>query len=127
MNKNDNNNVTDLTYLKQISNGDNNFIKEMVEVYLKETPEAISNLENHLQNKDWKKFRAVIHKMKPSFSFFGLKNMSDTVNSMQEYSDKEIHLDLLPEMLAKVKLVCTKAMEELEVLKNVPEGIESRN
>ena len=62
--------VTDLTYLKQVSNGDNNFIIEMINVYLKETPEAIKNLENHLKNKDWQKFRAVTHKMKPSFSFF---------------------------------------------------------
>ena len=87
----------------------------MIEVYLKETPEAISNLENHLKYKDWKRFRAVIHKMKPSFLFFGMKNMDTVANDMQEYSDKEIKLELLPDMLAKVKSVCFKAVKELKI------------
>ncbi len=119
MEKNNSNNVTDLTYLKQVSNGDNDFIKEMIEVYMQQTPEAINNLEKYLKNKDWKMLRAVTHKMKPSFSFFGLKDMYEIANSMEEYSAKEIHLELLPEMIAKVKLTCDKAMIELQEKKNL--------
>lgn len=106
--------VTDLTYLIQVSNGDEHFIQEMISVYLKETPESIENLERHLKNKDWKKFRAVTHKMKPSFSFFGLKELYSVVNFMEEYSGKEIHLDELPKLLMQVKTICGKAMLELE-------------
>lgn len=113
MKKNNNGRVTDLTYLEKVSNGDNDFIKEMINVYLKETPEAIDNLENHLKNKEWEKFRAVTHKMKPSFSFFGLKDLYDTIDNMEEYSDKKINLELLPDMTAKVKDICNKAMSEL--------------
>lgn len=119
MKNNTNGEVTDLTYLKQVSNGDNNFIIEMIDVYLRETPEAISNLENHLKNKEWQKFRAVTHKMKPSFSFFGLKELYATVDSMEEYADKEIHLELLPKLIVKVKQTCTKAMKELENIKKL--------
>jgi HPt (histidine-containing phosphotransfer) domain-containing protein len=114
MKKNNNGNVTDLTYLRKVSNGDNDFIKEMIVVYLKETPEAINNLENHLRNKEWEKFRAVTHKMKPSFTFFGLKELYSTVDYMEEYSDKKINLEKLPDMINKVKQTCTKAMEELK-------------
>src|ERR1019366_978025 len=119
MEKNNNNNVTDLTYLRQVSNGDNDFIKEMIEVYMQQTPEAINNLEKHLKNKDWKMLRAVTHKMKPSFSFFGLKDLYDIADSMEEYSAKEIHLELLPDMIDKVKLTCNKAMVELEEKKSL--------
>ena len=86
--------LIDLTYLKQISNGDTGFIKEMIGIYLKETPIAIINLEKHLKNKDWKMLREVIHKMKAAFSFFGLKDMYCLLDSMEEYSEKEIHLNL---------------------------------
>jgi HPt (histidine-containing phosphotransfer) domain-containing protein len=112
-------NVTDLTYLKQVSNGDNNFIKEMIEVYIQQTPEAIMNLEHHLENKDWKKLFAVTHKMKPSFSFFGLTDMFETVDSIEEYSENEIHLELLADLIAKVKLTCSLAVLELEQKKNL--------
>ena len=113
MKKNSNENVTDLTYLKQVSNGDNAFIKEMIEVYMQQTPEAICNLEKHLKNKDWKKLQAVTHKMKPSFSFFGLTHLNTLVNDLEEYADKAIHLEMIPGMIQKVKQTCEKAMLEL--------------
>jgi HPt (histidine-containing phosphotransfer) domain-containing protein len=116
MKNNKTDHVVDLSYLKKVSNGDDSFIKEMIKVYLKETPEALKNLETHLENKDWKKFRAVTHKMKPSFSFFGLTTVYDVVNSMEEYSDKETHLTELPEMLEKVKGICCQAISELQQL-----------
>lgn len=114
-------NVTDLTYLKQISNGDDHFIKEMIEVYIQQTPEAISNLEKHLKNKDWKMVRSVTHKIKPSFSFFGLTDLSEIVNSIDEYCEKQIHLELLPDMISKVKSTCAKAVIELKEKKKFSE------
>lgn len=114
MEKNNNKNVTDLSYLKQVSNGDNNFIKEMIDVYMQQTPEEINNMENHLKNKDWKMLRAVAHKMKPSCPFFGLNDLHKVVSSIEEYANKEIHLEELPEMIDKVKSTCFAAMAELE-------------
>ncbi len=105
--------VTDLAYLKQVSNGDSNFINEMIDVYLKQTPEAISDLEKHLKNKNWKLLRAVIHKMKPSCPFFGLHDLYKTVTSIEEYAEEGTNLHLLPGMIVKVKATCDKAMVEL--------------
>ncbi len=119
MKKTNNSNVTDLTYLKQISNGDDHFIKEMIEVYIQQTPEAISNLEKYLKNKDWKMVRSVTHKIKPSFSFFGLTDLSEIANSIDEYCEKQIHLELLPDMISKVKSTSAKAMIELEEQKKL--------
>lgn len=105
--------VIDLTYLKQVSNGDEHFINEMIAVYLKETPEAIKSLETHLQNKDWEKFRAVTHKLKPSFSFFGLKTLYTVINSMEQNANEKTHLEEMPEMLATIKSTCGRAISEL--------------
>lgn len=117
--ENNSKNVTDLTYLIEISNGDNSFIKEMIEVYIQQTPEALANLEKYLIEKDWKMLQGVTHKMKPSFTFFGLKEMYTIIDSMEEYLSKEIHFELLPEMIAKVKLICNRAMMELELKKDL--------
>lgn len=106
--------MTDLAYLKEISRGDNVFIREMIQVFIEETPKAINNLEQHLNNRDWKMLRAVAHKMKPSFSFVGLKDLQDIINSVEEYSETETNLDQLPEMIAKIKNGCFLAIEELK-------------
>jgi len=113
MGNNNSGQITNLAYLKQVSNGDNNFIKEMIDVYLKQTPDVINDLEKHLKNKNWKLLRAAIHKMKPSCPFFGLHDLYQTVTSIEEFAEEGTNLHLLPEMIEKVKATCDKAMVEL--------------
>jgi HPt (histidine-containing phosphotransfer) domain-containing protein len=109
-----NSSVTDLTYLNELANGDKAFINEMITVFLEQTPEAIVKLGNYCTEKNWKMLRATAHKMKPSFSFVGLKDLAAVINSIEEYADSETHLDLLPEMISNVKRTCTQALEELK-------------
>lgn len=106
--------LTDLSYLKQVSNGDSDFIREMIEVFMRQTPETISNMEKHLKNKDWESLRTLSHKMKPSCPFFGLHNLYTIVSDIEEYAHKQINLEQLPEMIAEVKRTCLQAMAELE-------------
>jgi len=115
----DTNEIIDLTYLKEISNGDNVFILEMIVVFLQQTPEMLNGLEKHLQDKDWKMLRAVAHKMKPSFSFVGLKELHAIANSIEDNADKEINLEQLPAMVKKIKDVCAVAFLELEEKKKL--------
>ncbi len=103
----------DLTYLKELSNGSNEFIIEMITVFVEQTPLEIANLEKHLAAKDWKSLRATAHKMKPSFSFMGIKELEGVIKTVEDYSANEKDLELLPELIAKIKTVCTEAMEEL--------------
>jgi HPt (histidine-containing phosphotransfer) domain-containing protein len=106
--------IIDLSYLKQLSNGDNNFIKEMIEVFMVQTPEAMDNLQKHLLNNDWKMVRAVAHKIKPSMAFVGLNDIQKKMNTVEEYAETETHLDELPEMIEEIKVVIDRAMKELK-------------
>lgn len=103
----------DLTYLKQLSNGSNEFITEMITVFIEQTPIEIGNLEKYLNSKDWKSLRSTAHKMKPSFSFMGIKELESVIKLVEEYAANETNLDLLPGMIEKIKIVCTEAIEEL--------------
>ena len=109
----------DLTYLKQLSNGSNKFIDEMITVFMEQTPIEISNLEKYLLSKEWKSLRSTAHKMKPSFSFMGIKELENDIKLIEEYAANETNLDLLPGMIAKVKNICSEAIKELEVEKKL--------
>lgn len=104
---------TDLTYLKEISNGSDTFITEMLTIYLKEMPDALSRIEMHLQNKDWKLLHAVLHKIKPSISFVGLKEIEGILREAEEYAATETNLDKLPDMIVKIIAISNEAMKEL--------------
>ncbi len=110
-------NHIDLSYLKELANGSNEFIVEIITVFLTETPHAIDNLEKHLSTKNWDALRATAHKMKPSFSFVGLKELEPVINSLEEYSATKMNLDLIPGMISKIKTVFEEAVPELEIEK----------
>lgn len=107
----------DLTYLKQLSNGSNEFINEMITVFMEQTPLEISNLEKYLETKEWKSLRAIAHKMKPSFSFMGMKELDALIKLIEEDAANQTNLDLLPEMISKLKNGCNEAIKELEIEK----------
>lgn len=109
----------DLTYLKKLSNGSNPFMLEMITVFIQQTPTEIESLEKYLKSKDWKALRLIAHKMKPSFSFMGIKELESVIKSVEEYASNETNLDLLPEMISKIKNVCTEAIKELEIEKKL--------
>jgi HPt (histidine-containing phosphotransfer) domain-containing protein len=109
----------DLTYLKEIANGSNEFICQMINVFTTETPKEINNLEKHLNNKDWQLLRGTAHKMKPSFTFMGIKKLESIIHTIEENSANETNLAHLPELFLEVKQTCNQAIIELEDEKNL--------
>lgn len=107
----------DLSYLKQLSNGSNEFIAQMISIFMTQTPEAIELLYSYMQKKEWKLLKGVIHKMKPSFAFMGIKDMESVAILAEKHCETETHLDELPQLLLKIKTACELAMQELETAK----------
>ena len=114
-----NNKHTDLTYLKQLANGSNEFIGQMITVFMAQTPEALSNMDKYVMSKDWESLHRVAHKMKPSFSFMGIKELENIISLIEEYSLNKTNVEQLPEMILKVKNVCMTALAELEIEKKL--------
>jgi HPt (histidine-containing phosphotransfer) domain-containing protein len=102
----------DLEYLKQISNGSNEFVFQMITVFTDEIPGEVENLEKHLKNKDWKSLRATAHKMKPSFSFMGVKQLEEMVHSVEEFAEGK--QDQLPAVIENIRTITTEVVKELQ-------------
>lgn len=108
---------TDLTYLKQLSNGDNEFIHQMITIFMTQTPDALDSIDMYLKEKNWKSLKGIAHKMKPSFSFMGIKELEPVILLVEEYCENETHLDQLPKLTSTVRRICELAIIELETEK----------
>lgn len=62
----------DLSYLKKISNNDKEFLKEIINSFLHNTPKAIHDIKTYLQSKNWVKMEEQIHKIKPTLTMIGM-------------------------------------------------------
>jgi HPt (histidine-containing phosphotransfer) domain-containing protein len=112
--KTKNNKYIDLDYLKQISNGSNEFISQMITVFMEEIPNEIKNLENHLAKNDCVALKATAHKMKPSFSFMGVKVLEENIHDIETYCAEGKNLDQLPGLVERVKTITEDVIKELE-------------
>ncbi|HEU4716762.1 MAG TPA: PAS domain S-box protein [Bacteroidia bacterium] len=106
--------VTDLTYLRGIAEGNNVFMRKMINAFLGQTPGMLSQMKQYLGSSQWKELRGVAHKMKPSLDFIGLSSIKETVREIEKNAMDETNLETLPDLIGHVTVVCTKAMEELE-------------
>ncbi|HET6993307.1 MAG TPA: PAS domain S-box protein, partial [Bacteroidia bacterium] len=104
----------DLSYLSQIAEGNHDFMKKMITAFLTQSPPMLAEMSKSLNEKRWKDLRGIAHKMRPSLDFIGIHSIKEVVKNIENYSNEEINLDLLPEMVGQVKEVCSKAMEELK-------------
>ena len=105
---------TDLTYLKELSEGSNEFIVEMLEMFLIQTPEMLEHMAKYLHEKKWQELRGLAHKMKSTIGFVGIHSIKGTVKTVEQYAAEQIHLDLLPDLVTKVIQVCSTAITELK-------------
>lgn len=105
---------TDLTYLREVANGSNTFIIQMLNIFIEQMPQSLARIEEAVKNKDWKSLRMVVHKIKPSVMFTGLKEIIKDVPLLEEYAAEESHLDAIPGLVDKITKVCTGAIAELK-------------
>lgn len=105
---------TDLTYLREIAKGSDEFIIQMLTLFIDQTPQILIRVDKALGSKDWKTLRLVVHKMRPSIMFVGLAEIIDDVPLLEDYAAEEVHLDKIPPLVDKIKKICTKAIVELK-------------
>lgn len=106
--------VTDLSYLKMISENDKHFMRDIIQVFIKNTPAAIVAFKTSLASKDWATLASAAHKLKPSINIIGIKSLKETIQTIEDYAKNERCLDELPKMISYLDETCLMAIAELQ-------------
>jgi CheY-like chemotaxis protein len=106
--------LTDLQFLREISENNEQFFREFIQMFLTNTPKAFVDMEEATAQGDWEKLRQAAHKVKPSFNYVGLKDMSVLTAKIEECAKKVENTEQLSEMIALIKNTVEKAYVELE-------------
>jgi PAS domain S-box-containing protein len=104
----------DLTYLSKRTKANPELMKEMIRLYLDQTPNLIGIMKQGLADKDWDLIRDAAHKMIPSFSIMGIHKEYENLGKMvQEYASTRQHPEELPELILQLERICVQACQEL--------------
>ena len=106
---------TNLDQLNQRTKSNPILMMEMITLYIEQTHPLIVEMKKGLENKDWDKVRAAVHKMIPSFSIVGISvEYENIAKNIQENTRTLSELDKLPELISQLENVCEQACKELE-------------
>ncbi|MCK5281473.1 MAG: response regulator, partial [Cyclobacteriaceae bacterium] len=108
----DQNKVIDLTYLREMSDNDIDFITDMVKSFINQSPKDIENIRFHYTNNEFDDMANLIHKIKPSITFMGIHDLKDLVIELEENA-KHKKIDPIKDQLEKFEKICQTAIEEL--------------
>lgn len=103
-----------LTYLKQIAEGNDTFIIEMIEMFLNKTPEALEEMDECFRSKNWQELRMIAHKIKPSYGYFGMSELQSKLAEIEALSEQEKDPAKMAELIQNVSVVSFTAFEELK-------------
>ena len=104
----------DITELEQMAQGNNEFIKKMVNVFLETTSESLDQLLKAFEEKDLQTVSAIAHKIKPSIDLMGISSLHDVVRDIEARAKNGDDLyDLVGRLDEDLKVVFEQIKSEL--------------
>lgn len=73
-----------LNFLKEFSEGNKQFEKEMIELFLDQVPKDIADLDKAFKESDTLVIKQIAHKLKPSMSLLGLLTIAEDFNFIEK-------------------------------------------
>lgn len=114
----------DLSYLNEVAGGSSEFMVEMIDMFLDQTPDYFTQIDQSINEGNWSKVADIAHKIKPTLTFMGVDFAK---NDMAEIERKAKNLDSVEEIrpafnqLKSLSVVLYRKLEE-EKLKLQNEG-----
>jgi CheY-like chemotaxis protein len=105
---------TNMTFLKEISENNDQFYREFIQMFLTNTPNSIQDMIQAHQTQNWEALRQAAHKVKPSFNYVGLKDLNQAAAKIEEIAKQNANFDQLPALLKQINEVAAHAFVELE-------------
>jgi len=106
---------TNLSYLHVRTKSDPVLMREIIMLYLEQTPSLIKLLKKSVDEQDWKTLQMSIHKMIPSFSIMGInKEFEEVARQIQEFARSRQQNEEIHAMVDRISQVCFQACIELE-------------
>jgi HPt (histidine-containing phosphotransfer) domain-containing protein len=104
----------DLSYLREVASDNTEFMIEMIDIFLAQTPGYIDQLTAAIDQKDWSKMAELSHKIKPTMSFMGVESAKDTLGEIEYKSRKQVDYEWIVEENDKLKKVFKIMLVKLE-------------
>ena len=103
-----------LDFLEKFTGGDQELTIQLMEIFLKQVPEAVQKLSHSIASHDWTETHAVSHKIKSSIAIFELNELKKLITNIEEYSRDKVNLEKIPNAFSAFREGTRYAIRNLE-------------
>jgi signal transduction histidine kinase/CheY-like chemotaxis protein len=103
-----------LTLLKKRAEGDQNYLKELYEIYITEMPVYLNELNQFIENKDWAKISKQAHKMKSPIALVGADKLKQLFDKIESDSLSEEKRGELTTLFNEARTITFKTIEDIK-------------
>lgn len=107
----------DLSYLNDIAGGNAEFMIEMIDIFLQQTPAYFEELMQAVHEKNWKTTGDVAHKIKPTFAFIGVEDARAGMAELERKARQLDGVEEIPAMASGLFEMCELLYQNLTKIK----------
>lgn len=104
----------DLSMVEEIAGGNEEFVKQMIEVFLETVPESIELINKYYNENDLLNLKKEAHKLKSTISTVQVPSFIDKIKQMEEIAKTGNGLQLLPTLMEEFNHVLPTAIEQIK-------------
>jgi PAS domain S-box-containing protein len=103
----------DFTYLRSVSDNNEEFIREMVMTFVQTIPQILVDMDSCVQEKNWDKLSRLAHQIKPSFTLLGVTELRNVILNIEESSKSKADLAGLKSITKNFVSDCEELLKAL--------------
>lgn len=106
--------VCDLSYLLTVTRGNKISMKNIIDVFIEEALEDLSNLGNAIKNINYTEITDISHKIKSAFSILGIASLRPVFEEIEYLGSIQTGIDKIEIQNSRINKVFEKVVEEME-------------
>jgi CheY-like chemotaxis protein len=106
-----------LSYLREVSGNNAEFITQMIELFLQKTPEALEEMNERFRQQNWEELRNIAHRIKPSYTYVGLAEIHKMLAEIEREALENHSQTNVDKVSTLISEVGSKSKEAFKALK----------
>lgn len=108
--------IVDLSYLRDMSDGNEEFIKEMIKIFRADSPVLIEKMRDSFEKQDWDALSKVAHKFRSPAVMMGMKDVAKIAERVEYYDFNE--KEGLGNVLDWIQQIDEQSTQAIEYIQN---------
>ena len=102
-----------LEKLEELSKGNIDFVKKMCKLFVKITPDYLTQINDFYHQRNISGLKKLIHKMKPSIDYMGINSLKQIIRDLEHLSDDKYALENLKSLVENTISILTEVVLQI--------------